>query len=316
MLNLVLTIIGLVILLYSAGVLLNIAVYFSEKLGIPKFVIGMTVLAMGTNVPELIVNLISVVQQQPEVRFNVVGSNIANLLLVASVCAITYPIFVKKTVATRDVPFMIISVLVFILLYYDRLFNGTETNELSRSDGLTMLVVFAVYLYYVVFSHKHHYESPSAEHIPRKLLLKNLAIGVFALIGVIAGGSLAVENLILLTDSLGLSSKIAGVVIISLGTNIPDFVTNILALKRNHPELAVGNIIGSSVYNLLFILGVSSTLSPVKEVDGIKVDLIFLCIATLFILIAIYYGRRNKITREEGFFGLLIFILYLLLQLV
>lgn len=312
--NLILTVVGVIILLVAADQLLNAAVYFSEKLGIPKFVLGLTVLAMGTSIPELVVNLISSIEKHPEVRFNVVGSNITNILFVTSICAIFFPILIKKTVVTRDAPFMIISVVIFILLYYDRIFNGAAINELSRSDGLILLAVFGVYLYYVVFSHKRHYEEPAEQMPPHTHLLKNLLIGIAALVGVIIGGSLAVQNLITFTSDIGLSTKFAGVVIISIGTNLPDLATNILALKRHHPDLAIGNLIGSCVYNLLFILGLSATLSPVTEVKGIRLDLIFLCISTVFILVVIYWGKRHKITRDEGIFGLLIFILYILIQ--
>jgi|SRR3989344_2793811 len=205
--NILLTILGLALLLYFAEQLLNVAVYVSEKLGIPKFVIGLTVLAMGTSIPELVVNLVGVIQQQPEVRFNVVGSNITNIFFVASVSAVIFPIVVKKTVATRDVPFVIISALVFILLFYDRLFNGTATNELSRSDGLVMLVLFGVYLYYVVFTHKHQYQEPQDHLLPKKELVKKILIGAGALVGVIIGGTLAVENIVLVTETLGFSKK-------------------------------------------------------------------------------------------------------------
>jgi len=132
--NLLLTLLGLAILLYFAEQLLNVAVYISEKLGIPKFVIGLTVLAMGTSIPELVVNLVSLVQQQPEVRFNVVGSNITNIFFVASFSAILFPIYVKKTVATRDVPFVIISALFFILLYKFGLGRNKLREAAMRGD--------------------------------------------------------------------------------------------------------------------------------------------------------------------------------------
>ena len=314
--NILLTILGLALLLYFAEQLLNVAVYVSEKLGIPKFVIGLTVLAMGTSIPELVVNLVGVIQQQPEVRFNVVGSNITNIFFVASVSAVIFPIVVKKTVATRDVPFVIISVLVFILLFYDRLFNGTATNELSRSDGLVMLVLFGVYLYYVVFTHKHQYQEPQDHLLPKKELVKKILIGAGALVGVIIGGTLAVENIVLVTETLGFSKKFAGVIAISIGTSLPELITSLIALRKNHPELAMGNIIGSNVYNLLFILGISASIAPISEVDGIKIDLIFMSIATLFFLVAIYYGKRNKLERKEGVFGILMFVLYILFEIV
>jgi cation:H+ antiporter len=302
---------GLILLYQGAIKMLDSTVYIAEKAGIPKFIIGVTVIAVGTSIPELIINIFSSVQGNSHLTIgDIIGSNISNILVVIGLSAIYIPIKVKKLVATRDIPFAITSILIFAVLVLDTLFGGLDHNELSRGDGIILLIVFFIFIYYVAFSHREHFGEVASDYIRHKIV-KKFALMIFGLALLVGGGLLVVENAVLIAEHFGLAEKVIGLTIVALGTSLPELVTIIVALKKGESEIGVGNIIGSNIVNILFILGASVTINPILYIPSIRWDLFILTVATMLLLISLYTGKRNKIDRVEGIFFVVIYLIYI-----
>lgn len=308
--SLVFLAIGLVLLVKGAGWLLDSAVYIAEKTGLPKFVIGVTVVAIGTSIPELIISIIGAQQGNQEIILgNILGSNISNILWVTGIAAMIKPIKVRKLIARRDIPFAFASIIVVSILALDVFLNNSGINALTRSDGLILLTVFGIFLYYVAFSHSEFKEVES-KYIQERIFLK-LFYGVLGLAALVIGGSMVVENAVDISESLGVSQKIIGVTIVAMGTSLPELITMIVAIRQKQPALGLGNIIGSNIVNLLFIMGITSSVYSINDIQHIEMELFFVVIATTMLIASLFLGKRNKIDRSEGFFFLMVYLVYL-----
>jgi cation:H+ antiporter len=311
LINLILIFFGIFLLYKGAIYLVKSCVYIAEATGIPKIIIGLTIVALGTSMPELIVNIIGSVQNRPEIVIgNVLGSNINNILLITGVLALVHPIRVKKLVATRDIPFAIVSIIIFALLFSDKLFGG-GTDTLSRNDGLVLLMTFFIFIYYVVFSHREHFEK-STKTINPKEFTKKILIGLAGLLIMISGGVLVVENSVLIANMLGVSEKVISLTIVAIGTSLPEFVSTLVALRHGEDEIGIGNIIGSNITNILFIIGISVVITPISDHISITWDIFVMMIATLALFVSLFNAKRYKIDRIEGFFFLIIYVVYVL----
>ncbi|KXK26931.1 MAG: Inner membrane protein YrbG [candidate division WS6 bacterium OLB20] len=293
---------GLLALIKGAQLVVESSVYIARKTGLPRFVIGVTVVAFGTSLPELFVNtLSSFAGSDGLVLGNILGSNISNVLLVIGIAAIVKPISVQHLVATRDIPFSLASIFIFVLLLFDQVFNGADADLLARGDGLIMLMVFLIFLYYVAFSHKEHYDELE-EELGHKRFVNQIAIGSFGVLLLILGGQFVVEGSTAIAEMFGISEKIIGLTIISISTSLPEMVTTIVAIRQGEGELGIGNIIGSNIFNLLFVLGISALVNPVGTAEGVGLDVFMMFIATVLLIISLFMGQRNKVDRSEGIF--------------
>ncbi|MCA9383077.1 sodium:calcium antiporter, partial [Candidatus Dojkabacteria bacterium] len=227
------------------------------------------------------------------------------------IAAVIKPIKVQKLVATRDIPFSIASVFVFSLLAMDIFFGNSEyENVLTTSDGLILLLFFLIFVYYVAFSHREHHEIKSYS-VKEKIEVKIL-LAILGLILLIAGGALVVENAVIIAQNIGVSERIIGLTIVSIGTSLPELITILVSVSKDETDIGVGNIIGSNIVNLLFILGTNIVVSPIIVPDGIGIDIIVLLIGTMLLIASLFLGKRNKVDRPEGFFFLVIYCLYII----
>lgn len=305
-----LILVGLALLFKGASWLLDAASFVAERTGIPKFLIGVTILALGTSIPELIITIFSTLQGRNElVVGNVIGSNISNILLIIGLSAAISPIKVDKTVGQRDIPFSFLGIALFTILAADKFLNNTPVNTLSRGDGLVLLVIFLIFIYYMLFSHQegHHRLSNEAKNkVSAKIMW-----GALGLICLIMGGSLVVDNSIQIAQILGISERVIGLTIISIGTSLPELVTMLVSVKKKETELGVGNIIGSNIINLLFILGLSIFFSPIDNIQNIGIDLFVMLLSTILLYASLFLGKRYKVDRNEGFFMVMIYLVYM-----
>lgn len=311
-LNIIIVIVGLGLLYKGADWMLKSSIYIAEKTGIPKFIIGATVVAVGTSIPELIINILSSLQGRQDIIIgNVLGSNISNILLVLGIAAIITPIRVKKLVATRDIPFSIASIFIFGLLSFDVLLGEGTSNSLTASDGLVFLIMFLIFLYYVAFSHQEHREEIKSYSVKAKVS-GYMLLGLLGLISLIGGDVLVVENSILIAERLGISERVIGLTVISIGTSLPELVTIIVSINKGETDIGVGNIIGSNIVNLLLILGASVVIKPITNIAPIGLDVFMLLLATSLLIASLFLGKRNKVDRTEGFFFVIIYLVYML----
>lgn len=307
MLMFVFLVLGFILLIKGADLFVDGACALSDKLKIPAYIVGLTVVALGTSLPEAAVSVTASIRGSNEIAIgNVIGSNIFNTLVVLGAGAIAAPIAVKKNILRRDFPFCIaITVILLILL---TTFNGGAV-ALTRMDGVILLVIFAVFMTVSVMSGRKAQAAEVAETPANNMSnLKCVLLILVGVIGVIGGGELTVRGAKAIAALAGLSETVIGLTVVAVGTSLPELVTSIVAARKKQNDIAVGNAIGSNIFNILFILGLSAAISPIGT-DGYAVaDMCVLLAVCVITYIFALTGR--KITRPQGIVMLLMYVSY------
>ncbi len=308
--NYILLLVGFALLIKGADIFVSGAGSIAKKFNISNLIIGLTVVAFGTSAPELAVSSLASVNGQNAIAIsNVVGSNIFNILVVLGICAIITPINVKNNILKKEIPMLLGISTILIFLLFDG-FNFSSANfGLSRFDALILLVLFGCFMWYIIKSSKSQTEEETdAEEIVEIATSRSIVFIVLGLAAVVFGGQLVVDNATAIAQSWGVSETVIGLTIVAIGTSLPELVTSIIACRKGSSDMAIGNVIGSNIFNILFILGISGTISPIT-VDVLSVyDAIFALGCTV---IAYVVSRSNrKISRVEGIGMVLVFVGY------
>lgn len=313
-LMIVLLVMGIVLLVKGADLFVDGACALSEKLRIPAYLIGLTVVAFGTSLPEAAVSITAAIDGSNEIAVgNVIGSNIFNTLMVLGASALFAPIAVKKNILKRDLPFcMVITALLAVLLSFSDkgAFSLNGPASLSRLNGIILLVLFAAFMVYSIINGKKE----SIEEIPEAdtnafPLWKCILYIVFGIAGVVAGGTLTVNGAKMMALSLGMSETVVGLTVVAIGTSLPELVTSMVAAKKKQNDIAIGNVIGSNIFNILFILGISSAISPIAPKDAFVIlDALILTGIAVLTFFASLIGK--KINRPTGIVMILIYAAY------
>lgn len=263
-LNIILLLVGFVLLIKGADFFVDGSSSVAKLIGIPGFVIGLTVVAMGTSAPEAAVSISAGIQGSNEIAVsNVIGSNIFNLMVVAGVCAVIKPYKIEKEMLYRDFP---VNVAVSVVL----LLMALAGSVISRFNGISMLVLFVLYIAFILFVAFKNREKQTAEEVKTMAPLLSVLAIAGGLTAVIFGGDMVVNNATAIAQELGWSETFIGLTIIAIGTSLPELVTSIVAAKKGESGLAMGNVIGSNIFNIMLILGLSSTINPIPiDTDGI-----------------------------------------------
>ena len=290
------------------------AVALAERLGVPTLIVGLTVVAFGTSTPELVVNLIAAFRGNSDVGFgNVVGSNIANLTLLLGITALIRPVLVQNVVVRREVPMMLLTTVAALIFAEDALLNGRE-SRFDRDDGLVLLLLFGIYLYYLVVdalsqrSHPPLLPAPAAPltltdaTVSLPLTLGLIIVGLGMLIG---GGQLTVYGATALAQAAGIPDVVIALTIVAVGTSLPELVTCVAAARRGQSDLAIGNLVGSNIYNLTFVFGLTATFDPIRVPAGGIIDLVVMLAVSALVLPLSLTGK--SVSRGEG---VLLMVLY------
>lgn len=305
----VLLLVGFGLLIKGADVFVSGASSVAKKFNISDLVIGLTVVAFGTSAPELAVSgMASFSGQNAMAISNVLGSNIFNILVVLGVCSIIRPINVESNILKKELPIALGIALVLFLLIFDGL-NFTSTSYgVSRIDASILLILFAGFMFYILKSSKDQNETSDGGEISEISTPKSIVFIIVGLFAVVFGGNLVVNNATLIAQSLGVSETVIGLTIVAIGTSLPELVTSIIACKKGSSDMAIGNVIGSNIFNILFILGISGFISPIV-VDSLAVyDAIVVIICTI---LAFFFARSGKtISRKEGILMIGLFVVY------
>lgn len=309
LLDLLWLVVGLVLLLAGGDGLVRGAAALAGRLGVSETIIGLTVVAFGTSAPELVVSLLSAMEGAAGLTFgNVMGSNVANLSLLLGATALLRPLTVQGSLVTREIPLLILASAVTAVVCLDGPFQDGAPAVLARGDGLVLLLLFGVFMYTsvrdVLGARKSEPVLAEAPEVP-PLSSTDLALGwtllliLGGLVGLTLGGNLMVDSAVSIAQSLGVGEVVIGSTIVAVGTSLPELATSILAARKGQGDLAVANVIGSNLFNLLFVLGTTASLLPVPLPEGGTVDLAFGTGLSLLVLpVALTHGRR--ITRLEG----------------
>lgn len=311
-----LLIIGFILLIKGADFFVEGAASTAKILRIPSIIIGLTVVAMGTSLPEASVSVTAALAGKNELSLsNVVGSNIFNLLVVTGASALLRPIAVQKAVLKKDFPFSIAITLLTLLFCIPTVFRGEKISVLTTIEGIILLVIFVLYLVSVVRDAKKARDN--ADETEEGSTHSPIVIACFIIFGVAAiilGGNLVVDSASKIAADFGLSQTLIGLTVVALGTSLPELVTSVVAAKRGESDLALGNVIGSNIFNLLMVLGISCTLNPVAVVGESIFDLIFLTISSLIVLG--FAWSRERISKKESIFMLPLYFIYLIYIIV
>lgn len=315
--DLLLLVVGLGLLLGGGDALVRGAVALAERFGIPAVIVGLTVVAFGTSTPELVVNLVAAYRGTSEIGFgNVIGSNIANIGLLLGLTALYRPLTAHPSVVTREIPMMLLASLAALIMAEDVFLTGRDANLFNRDDGVLLLLLFGVFLYYTVADALRQrgevaaeFEQAQAERArPRRgwLIVALLVGGLAALI---VGGQFTVNAAVSLARGAGVPEVVIGLTIVAVGTSLPELATCVAAARRGESDVAVGNIVGSNIYNLLFIFGCTAAIAPIPLPDGGIVDLVVMLGFSLALL-PIAMTHQKRITRLEGGVLLLLYAAY------
>ena len=307
-LNIIILIVGFVLLIKSADYLVNGAASLAKKLGISSLVIGLTIVALGTSAPELIVNIISSYQGQTDLAIgNVLGSNICNILLILGVCGVIRELAVPSSTTWKEIPFALLAVLVLGILAFDNLFAGQSNTILSLGDGLIFLCFFAIFLYYTFSISKNASQETKVKKYSNWLAALMIIGG---LVGLVIGGKLIVDSAVSIARTLGVSEALIGLTIVAIGTSLPELATSAVAAYKKQTHLAIGNIVGSNIFNIFFILGVSSVIRPLPFSMTMTFDFIIVIATTLLLFMFMLIGKKYVLQRWQGAAFLLLYLFY------
>ena len=298
-LHLLLLALGFAMLVKGADWFVDGASGLAKKFGIPQLVIGLTIVAMGTSVPEAAVSITAALKGNAEIAVgNVVGSNILTILIILGLASTIIPIAIQKSTLRIEIPFMIAITVIFVLF-------GRSSACISRAEGVLLWVLFLVYLGYLfVLAKKSKEEKQTGEEKTLKLLFYIL----FGAIVVVFGSNITVESATKIAKILGVGDRFIGLTIVALGTSLPELVTSVVAAKKGNADIAVGNIVGSNIFNILFVLGTSALITPVPYQTEFFVDGIFAVAAGVLLWIAGF--RKRKLSRCSGIIMLLCYVVY------
>ena len=303
----ILVVTGFISLIFGANWLVDGASALAKKYKVSDLVIGLTIVAFGTSAPELVVNSIASVRGYSDIVLgNIIGSNNFNLYIILGISGLILPIKVQTSTAWKEIPISLFVTILLLFLLNDFVF--AESTYLNRVDGYIMLVLFCLFLYYVFNQMKNDPQTVTTEN--QKPVIKILGLIIVGLGGLILGGQLVVVHSVEIANALGVSEKIIGLTIVAAGTSLPELVTSIVAAIKKNSDIAIGNVIGSNIFNILLILSISSIIKPIEYNTKFNQDLLILIGGTVFLLTSMLTGQKKKLDRWEAGVLLGFYIVY------
>ncbi|MDY0253620.1 MAG: calcium/sodium antiporter [Tenuifilaceae bacterium] len=304
--NILLLALGFVTLIKGADWLVSGASALAKRYNVSNLVIGLTIVAFGTSAPELVVNAISSSKNLPDLVFgNIIGSNNFNIFVILGIAGLITPLTVQSSTVWKEIPISFLAILLFYLLANN--FFDSTSPILSRIDGVILLVFFGLFILYVYKQLKSQYALAEKTSYSSAKMWGLITLG---LCGLVIGGQLVVGNATSLAKLLGISQKIIGLTIVAFGTSLPELATSVVAAFKKNNDIAVGNIIGSNIFNIALILGISSIIRPMEFSSTFTFDVILLTFGTLILFVSMFTGRKKKLDRWEAATLLLIFAVY------
>lgn len=312
--NVFLIFVGFVLLIKGADFLVNGSVKVAKKLHIPEIIIGLTIVSIGTSMPELIVSVTSALSGHSDMALgNVIGSNICNVLLILGLSAIVRPVVFKKETKLIEIPIALVAGILLLFL------GNNGENEITRLDGIILVVCFIAFIAYTIYmgikESKHEKEEEKdgtyIEDVEKYGGLKAIGYIVLGIVGLKFGGDLVVNNSCEVARIMGLSEKIISLTIIAIGTSLPELVTSVMAAFKGESDIAIGNIVGSNIFNLLLIIGTASIIHPMAYSLAYNKDMAIMLLATGLLALFPFIGKKDMMTRSNGVICLMLYAGYM-----
>lgn len=305
--------IGFLALIKGADFLVTGASSIAERHGVSPIVIGLTVVAFGTSMPELVVSVLASVSGSADIAIgNVLGSNIANILLVLGASSVIVPLAVTKGTVWKEIPFSLLAITVLGLMVSDVMIDGETVSALTRIDGLVLVAFFLIFLYYVVSISKAEDARDVSLSSEQQSLLSSTGYVVAGLVGLTVGGKWVIDAAVALATIMGVSEALIGLTIVAVGTSLPELATSVVAASRGNVDIAVGNVVGSNIFNIFWVLGLSAIVSPLPFSSLLLGDVFVTVVATLLLFVLLFVGRRHVLERSQGIFMVLAYFAYII----
>ena len=306
----ILIIAGFAALIFGANWLVDGASALAKKYNVSDLIIGLTIVSFGTSAPELVVNSLASYNGYSDIILgNILGSNNFNLFITLGIAGLIYPMRVQNSTVWKEIPISFFAALLFLMMANNFFF--TDNSAVLRIDGIVLMLCFIGFLFYVFKQLKAGKEPVEKIVYHHKSNLKIWSFIALGLGGLILGGQLVVDNGVKLATLLGVSEKIIGLTIIAIGTSLPELLTSVVAAMKKNSGIAMGNIIGSNIFNILLILSVSSLIAPIEFKSYFNTDLLILLGGTLFLYLAMFVGNKNKLDRWQSAFLLIFYLTYM-----
>lgn len=313
----ILLLLGFVLLIKGADYFVDGSSKIASALHISPLLIGLTIVAFGTSSPEATVSIVAALEGSADVAIgNIVGSNILNITLVIGLTTLLNPLKVENETVRKEIPFVLLASTVLLIIISDITLQSMSGNFITRSDGFILLLFLAIFLYYIIEVARGNRDKIKEENLEQEAPSwgKNIMITVGGLAAIIFGGDLVVDNATDIAFSFGMSETLVGLTIVAIGTSLPELITSITAAIKKQSEMALGNIVGSNIFNILFVLGATSVITPLAVDSKIFIDVIIMIVITVILLIFSRTGFR--IGKREGVFLAVAYILYMVFIII
>jgi len=309
--QIVLILVGFLALIKGADILVEGSSAIAKRMRISEIVIGLTIVSIGTSMPELFVSTTSAIQGSSDISIgNVIGSNICNLLLILGISALIHPVKFHKETKWIENPMSIVLTLIFLAIC-------NINQDVSRTEGIILLALFVAFLIYTVIMGKKGKDEAilqlALDEAKKISITKNVCFIILGIVALKIGGDLVVENAKLIATALNISEKIIGLTIVAIGTSLPELVTSVTAAIKGNNDIAIGNIVGSNIFNLLFIIGVSAVITPITYNMSYNFDMIILFIAMILMLIFPFIKPKDEMSRTNGAIFAMLYIIYMMI---
>lgn len=308
-LSIILIIVGFVFLIVSADLLVEGSSGIAKKFHIPEIIIGLTIVSIGTSMPELFVSITSALEGYSDMALgNIVGSNLCNLLLILGLSAILKPVTFQKETRIYEIPMCLLFTIILAI------FCNTG-NRISRIEAVALIILFTLFLGYTIFMGKkkssEELENNQKDETKNNSTIKNLSLIILGIIGLKLGGSLAVDNAVNVANYFNVSEKIISLTILAVGTSLPELVTSVTAAIKGNSDIAIGNIIGSNIFNMLLIIGVSAIINPITYNTSYNLDFSILLISAIVLALFPFIPPKDKMSRANGVIYFLMYVAYI-----
>lgn len=307
-LDIILLIVGFVILIKGADIFVDGASSVAANFKVPKMLIGLTIVAFGTSAPEFAVSVKALLAGSGDmVLGNVIGSNILNILLILGVSSLFHSLNVKSATVKKELPITMLITILFGVLLSDSIFDHGFVNMFTRSDGLILILFFFVYIYYLIsLTRKKAEEEVSEDTLP---MTKAIVFTLLGLVGIVLGSNFVVDSASNIASSIGVSERMISLTVVALGTSLPELVTSVTATRKGEYDIAIGNIVGSNIFNIGMVIGVPvAILGGIGTISFSYIDLIVMIISSILLFFFSY--NDYKISKKEGIIFLIIFVVY------
>jgi len=311
MLNLLLLLVGFIPLIYGANVLVDSASSLAKKLNVPNMVIGLTIVAFGTSAPELTINIIASLKGESDIALgNIIGSNIFNVAGIAGLAAIIYPIAIKPKTAWIEIPLGFLAALVVILTAGDIFLNGDKVSVINRTDGILFLLFFCIFLAYII---NYTLSTPNEDEAPvkQRSVWLSIILIIAGLALLILGGKIVVMFAVKFAQQIGLSERIIALTIVAIGTSLPELAIFLIGARKKSIDIAMGNIVGSSIFNIFFILGISAIINPVYVQEKSYFDMFVNLFISILLFVFVFTGKGRVIDKKEGIIFVTLYVGYI-----